>query len=107
MVIVEEQHEEPHVGPRRLTLLVVVRPDGGRRPVLVLRDGVDLDDREALDRLRLAIFGDGEVLGLQVEHRLSLAVGHDHIDADEIDAGPDRLLGSLGLLAALLCLSLR
>ena len=45
----------------------------------------DVDAREELDRLRLAVLEDGEVLAREVPHRLSVAVGDDRVDLDVAD----------------------
>jgi hypothetical protein len=87
VVIVQEDREQPHVVALRLRLLVEEAADlaGGSR-VLHL---VDAHELERLDVLRLAGFGDREVGGRQVEHRVALPVGDDDVDADEVDAGPE------------------
>ena len=47
---------------------------------------------EELDRLRLAVLDDLEVLRLQAGDRRALLVGDDDAEVDEIDAGAERLL---------------
>ncbi len=100
VVIVQQQHEQPDVGPRRLPLLVEERSDLEGR-CLCLLERVDLDDGERLDRLRFAVFLDPELILLQVEQRLPLTVGNDDVHANEVDAGPDRRLTRLLLLGRL------
>src|SRR5687767_3123163 len=79
--------------PGGFPLLVEVAADCRGRPVRGLRVGIDPDHRELLHLLRLAILGDAELLRLQIENGLTLVVGDDDVDADEVDAGADgRLL---------------
>ena len=60
-----------------------------RRAVHLLGDRVDVDHRERLDRLQLAVFLDPELVLLQVEDRVALPIGDDGVDADVVDPGPD------------------
>ncbi len=89
VVVVEEQHEQPHVGTRRFALLVREAADLRRRPRVELCVGVDLDHGELFDLLRLVVLGQREFFGLQVQDGIPLPVGHDRIDADVVDAGAD------------------
>ena len=74
-----------------------------RRRRVDLRRLVDLHDRERLDRLRLAVFLDPELVLLEVEHRVALPVGDDDVDADEVDAGPDAAAAAAAPAAASRC----
>src|SRR5205823_13042873 len=70
------------------------RLDAGRRMIL------DLLEAEAADLLRLAVFDDLEVLGLQTAHHGAGAIAHDDVDRDELRVGAeDRRL----LCGRLLC----
>jgi hypothetical protein len=117
VIVVEEDRVDAHVLCLRLGLLVVAIADLANRRLAGLRVPVDLDRRELLDRLRLAVLGHLEVHLLQVTDRLRLLVGDDDVDADEVDAAAERglwclrLLALRGLIALLrrlaLCLSAR
>jgi hypothetical protein len=48
-----------------------------------------LNDRERLDRLRLAVLLQLELILLEVEQRLSIFVADDDVDANVVDAGLD------------------
>ena len=88
VIVVEEDREQPHVVSRGFLFFVGVGADGARR-TLAGRAGdaaVELDELEVFDRLRLAVFGDFEVGLLEVGDVRAAAVGHDDVDADEVDA---------------------
>ncbi len=90
VVVVQEHREQPHIVSRRLCLLVDRVSNLPRR--IAADSGVvsDIDELERLNRLRLAVLGDLEVLGSQIVDGIPLLVGDDHIDADEVDVSAER-----------------
>ena len=95
VVIVEEDAEESRLLALRFGLLLnrvanLTRRLGRGR----LRRFFDVDQLEGLHGLRLAVLGDLEVLLSQIADRLTLLVGHDHVDANKVNVGPkDRRFG--------------
>jgi hypothetical protein len=62
------------------------------------------DQAELLHRLRLVVLEDLELVLLQVEDRLRLVVGGNHVHADEVDAAAeDRLSVLAGMTGAAGC----
>ena len=88
MVVVVEDDEEARVFARELGLLVVRRPDRFRQ-LAVDRIARDLDELEGLDLHGLAVLDDFEVGQGQVLDGIALAVGDEHVDADEVDTRPE------------------
>ena len=94
VVVVEEEGEDARVlvGGRRL--FVVARAQRALRN-RGLGHRVDLHQPEGLRLLRLAVFLDLEIFELEVADGIALAVRHDHVDADGVDAAAeDRLFGA-------------
>ena len=56
------------------------------------RSGLGISGGEELDRLRLAVLDDLEVVRRETGDRATLLVGDDHAEVDEVDAGAERLL---------------
>ena len=52
--------------------------------------GADLDELEGLYRLELALLVDLEIGCLQIGHMVAVAIGHDGVDPDEVDARSER-----------------
>jgi hypothetical protein len=50
----------------------------------------ELDELERLNRLRNAVFSDVEVFGRKVGERHPVPAGDRHVDANEVDACPER-----------------
>ena len=80
VVLVEEDREQPRVGPRRVRPLVGV---GWLRPRVILggKALVDPDEPRFVYRLRLAVLGDLEVAGLEGIDGAAAGVGGDDVDA--------------------------
>ena len=92
MVVVDEEHEQPHVVLGNLDLFVDAVAQLARRRLAGPRIAVDANQAELLDRLRLPVLEHFEVGLRQVGDRLALVVVDDDVDADEVDAGAeDRL----------------
>ena len=85
MIVVQQDDEQAHLGPRGLTLFIERCTDLGVGRPLDLVERIDLDHAECLDVLRLAVFEDGKLVLLQVEYRIAFVVADDYIDAYEID----------------------
>jgi hypothetical protein len=90
VVIVEQNHEQPHVRPCGFTLLVVRGSNRTGWSGLRGFGGIHLHDGERIDLLGLAVLSEGKLLLGHVHHRLAVLVGHDRIYPDVVDAGPDR-----------------
>ena len=116
VVIVEEEHEDARRFVGRGVLLILAGPDGARG--VLGRRGVDPNQSEGLDRLRLAVLEDLEVFFRQAIDGIALPVGGDDVHSDEVDTcTEDRLLdggaacgrrrglspGAAGRLSALGC----
>ena len=86
VIVVEQDHEQPDVGPRRFPLLVVVVANRRGGPLSIGLERIELHDRERVDLLRLAVLGDGEIVLREIHHRLAVLVGDDDVDADVVDA---------------------
>jgi len=77
--VVQHDHVEPACGARRVRLDV-----GGRRPPSdqkrLLCDYRNIDGREDVDTLRLAVFEDLEVLFVETADKVALPVHRDSVD---------------------------
>ena len=99
VVVVEEDDEQADVRTLGLALLVEERRESrGTGAVHLLGHRIDLDDREGVDRLRLAVFLDPELVLRQIDDRVALFIGDDRIDADVVDARPDARWSRLRIL---------
>ncbi len=88
VVVVVEDHEQPHVVAGQLGFFVPGRADLPRQ-LAFDRVALDLDVAEALDLLRLVVLVDLEVVLGQVLDGVALVVGDQRVDADEVDAGAE------------------
>src|SRR5262249_49117542 len=110
VIVVKKDREQPHVVARGFDFLIGERPDLAQRLVTGTLAAVGSNQLELLDLLELVVLEYLKVLVREVAGRLTLLVGDDHVDADEVDAGLEdgliRLWLRRGLLRLRLWLSL-
>ena len=85
VLVVEDDHVQTPGERLAVRLRVGRRPAGRRartRSVLLDRD---LDVREHVDLLRLAVFEHLEVVSREARDEVALLVGDDHVDVDVVD----------------------
>jgi hypothetical protein len=89
VVVVEEDHEDADVRPRRGQLLIRPRhPDAGQGLARELGRRVNPDHLERVHRLQDVVLVHLEVVLGEIEHRVAVVVGHEGVDADVVDAAP-------------------
>ncbi len=104
VVVVEEQHEQAHVVARGFDAGVRRRADVDRLAQIGWRLAAEADELRGFDGLQDPVLLDLEVRGLQVVHRLAVAIRDRDVDAHEVDLGAEDglLLGRVGGLLRIL-----
>ena len=94
VVVVQEDREEPHVFLRRFDRRLRWTANLQRLAVVHPALAVQPHELRGLHGLRHLVFGDDEVGGLQIGHRLVVSIDDRNVDPDEIHCGSeDRLSG--------------